>query len=271
MKKEIVELKSLLEAKTNVEISQASPESILDAKDVHLLHTSDKIDVIEQKFNAFETMYMDSFIESFRNLDERQKIYMDNIQETIKEIVEKSLVQHETTTNDAIAHNENDSPNISEMDKSIDIENHKEIYLKSTEDTYQEREDEQIIEASIDSQKTTDHFADKIIEPQRVEQKIVHDSSSSSKDEHEKLVFQAEVHRLSQDESSSSDHGNELMKNPKISKKRISKKNAINEFELRLRQLGVDAESIGIASPRSHEVNQDLSEEREEMKKASEY
>lgn len=252
MKREIVELKNSLEAKsyeTQITINedQAVKPSIS-------IQTNDKIDVIEQKFNAFETMYMESqhqFIESFRNLDERQKVYMDNIQETIKEIIEKSMGEH-IAVNDAVAkdgtHNQNDLHENGAMESLHADKN------EISKTVHRKPLDEQLMETT---------------QQEKIDPKVTYEISSHSEEEQSQTICQAEVHAsLSSDFIKSDEIRNiNFRKRVKESNSQITKDNAMVEFEQRLRQFGVDADSAGLSTSRSNEVNNDLAEEREEMRK----
>ncbi|XP_055309235.1 cilium assembly protein DZIP1L isoform X2 [Sitodiplosis mosellana] len=259
LKKEIVDLKNSLEAKTCTELPQieSGHPTIADKSEnsASLTQTNDKIVVIEQKFNAFEVMYMESqhqFIESFRNIDERQKSYMDNIQETIKEIIEKSLEQNDPSKNTAI---------------SSDIM--KESISQCQAETIIDFADKPIdVEAS---EKCRDK---KLPELHKIEQCMVaNDSSSYSEDDDggRKLTCEAEVYTISQNEQRNGCDQNdrkETKNHVKSLKKTISKDVALHEFEHRLLQFGVEMDSAGLATPRSYEINQDLVDERKEIGKA---
>lgn len=247
LKKEIEDLKNSLDVKVD---SEKSTEFLDITKDPNAVQTNDKIDVIERKFNAFETMYMESqdkFIESFRSIDERQKVYMDNIQETIKEIVEKSLGHHDKiATEDVLQTVENNKGN----------ENQMEISSKS----------------GSASQPKTEH--EELAQPPKLRSPNLSTDSSSQSDgegEETKLVCQVDVHTVSSAETNLHEQEPEES-NSKPSTKtrnRAFKDEALNEFEQRLHQLGVEVDSTGLSTPRSCEVYQDLAEEREEMKKVS--
>lgn len=230
--------------------SEKSSEFLDITKDVNPIETNDKIDVIERKFNAFETMYMESqdkFIESFRSLDERQKVYMDNIQETIKDIVEKSLGHH-----DKIA--VEDASETVQNDKST--ENKMATLSKSDNVPEPKIETKELIQLPkpYSPNVSTDSF-----------------SQSDGDVEENKLICHVDVHTVSSAETNL--HGKEVeesnFKKPAKSRNRAFKDKVLNEFEQRLQQLGVEADSTGLSTPRSCEVHQDLAEEREEMKKVS--
>lgn len=255
LKKEIFDLKNSIEQKTAAEPHQPIPEPAVSIQDPNSVDTNDKIDVIEQKFNAFETMYVESqsqFIESFRNLDERQKIYMDNIQETIKEIVEKSLGQRDIHAID------------NDMTIHENVCDTKTILRHNTEPE----------NASIDKQsleRTINHLpensADEILNA--LEKNVILKSSSGDDDDddygQEHSIIKADVHfsERSAARNSIEDEKNKSKKNGNKKMKEI----AFNDFEQKLRQFGVDIESTGLSTPRSSEVKHDLAEEREEIKK----
>lgn len=248
LKKEIEDLKNSLDMRVYSE----KPTEFLDiSKDTDAVQTNDKIDVIERKFNAFERMYMESqdkFIESFRSIDERQKVYMDNIQETIKEIVEKSLGHH-----DKIA--PEDAPQTVEINKSN--ENKMEVLSKSD---------------SVSEPKTGNGELAQLPKPCSLNLSTDSFSQSDGEGDESKLVCQVDVHTVSSAETNLQDANQEVQEISKPStntRNRAFKGKALNEFEQRLHQLGVEADSTGLSTPRSCEVYQDLAEEREEMKKVS--
>lgn len=249
LKKEIIGLKNTIEAKEYTQLQQIeSGHSAPAAKlknSTSLTQTIDKIDVIEQKFNAFEVMYMESqhqFIESFRNLDERQKIYMENIQGTIKEIVEKSLTQNDLSKNDIDTVNETkiEAINSNCADKQDDVEAPKKVG------------DEKLLGSYEINQNA-----------------VTYDSSSYSEDTGREITCEAEIHTMSQNERNENDQKdrNTTKEYTKSLRKINTKDAALNEFEHRLRQFGVEIDSVGMATPRSSEIKQDLADERKEMKK----
>lgn len=249
LKREIEDLKNTLDIKVIAE----KPAEFLDlTQDTNMVHTNDKIDIIERKFNAFETMYMESqnkFIESFRNLDERHKVYMDNIQETIKEIVEKSLGNQDETETEQIK-----------------------ILKPVTNDSDNEYENEVLIlsnATNIAQSKTENEQSSQLKSCSPIAST---DSSSQSEGENEetKIVCQVDVHTVSSAEINLYKQQNEEQnsgKNTKNRNNKIFKNMALNEFEQRLQQFGVDAVSTGLTTPRSCEVSHELAEEREEMKR----
>lgn len=215
-------------------------------QDTNLVQTNDKINVIERKFNAFETKYMESqntFIESFRNLDERHKVYMDNIQETIKEIVEKSLGHHENILTEQLSTPKGDH----EYEEPVDTGNGDVLQSKP--------DNEQPLQL-------------KLYSPDQIPSS---NSLSQSEEEREdsKVICKVDVHTISgMDTNLQTQHDGELnFKRATAAQSNLFEEMALNEFEQRLNQLGVDADSAGLATPRSCEVHQDLADEREEMKK----
>lgn len=240
LRKEIEDLKTSLG--TSASIIENPTTFDVETEDSNVVQTKDKIDVIERKFNAFETMYMESqnkFIESFRSLDERHKVYMDNIQETIKEIVEKSFGHH-----DEIVVQEELDTSKNEINFDIETENSS----KMNNGLYSKPEIE-LKAYNPDPNSSSDLY-------------------SQSEGEETKIVCQVDVHKVSSDTTNQQNHDDELIskENAKIPSK-VFKDMALNEFEQRLHQFGVDADSTGLTTPRSCEVYQDLAEEREEMKK----
>lgn len=256
LKKEIMDLKnSLRQTNTTAESKQNDAEQLLSEKDPNITETNDKIDVIEQKFNAFETMYAESqhqFIESFRNLDERQKIYMNSIQETVKDIVEKSLLgQRDIISNDKSV---NDSENRSEATRS-EPEPVDKIHVESHVKSNSEDENSIAVELGISEQ----HEAH---EPSDTDNDDDDDNDHSNSQT--ELIFKADVHLSEQ-----SDPHNSIEEDATYNTNngRITKKIAVGAFEQRLRQFGVEMESVGLSTPRSCEIKHDLAEEREEIKK----
>lgn len=248
LKKEIEDLKNSLDMKA---YSEKSTEFLDITKDTSAVQTNDKIDVIERKFNAFETMYMESqdkFIESFRSIDERQRVYMDNIQETIKEIVEKSLGHHDNIATE-------DASQTVEMNKSNE-NNEMEVLPKIDNVSQPNTGNGELAQLpkSCSPNLSTDSF-----------------SQSDGEGEETKLVCQVDVHTVSSAETNIHEQEVEepISKPNTKTRNRAFKDKALNEFEQRLHQLGVEADSTGLSTPRSCEVYQDLAEEREEMKKVS--
>lgn len=114
LKQEIANLKlELLKQST----SKVSEQEIIKTpkqtpQTVELEQTNVKIDVIQQKFAEFETMYVQSqqeFITNFRSLDERQKTYINDFEMTIKDIIERSLNR---VSRSNLALNEESEPNL---------------------------------------------------------------------------------------------------------------------------------------------------------------
>lgn len=234
LRKEIEDLKNSSDAKSWNETPSELP---VEAEDTQNVKTNDKIEIIERKFNAFEIMYMESqdkFIESFRSLDERHKVYMDNIQETIKEIVEKSLGHHADTKiqeSTVIPRNENEHER--EMEKSGFPQPRPEIDLEA---------------CSREPMASTDSY-------------------SQSDGEETAIVCQVDVHTAVPANANLHEADDLNSRRNTKPRNKISKDVAVNELEHRLHQFGVDADSTGLTTPRSCEVSQDLAEEREEMKK----
>lgn len=272
LKREIVDLRNALNSKERDEIPTQMIPAANAADDNKLDETNGKIEVMAKKFNAFEAMYTESqnqFIESFRNLDERQKAYMSNIQETVKEIVEKSLGKHESNTDTMTGSTIEQIETKNDMrvdDNQIGVNN------KSQEEPIQSVE--QLVNGTrgkngVKSGSEQPKRIEKPVEVKRIQQTQESDSESSSEsaEKHEPVIFQAEVHTI--DSSSEEEPAPIVAKNNKKETRNADKDDAVNEFEQRLRQLGVDADSVGLSTPRSQEVNQELAEEREEMKKVN--
>lgn len=258
LKKEIIDLKNSLEAKTSVEDHHIISEHAVSSQLTNLEETNDKIDIIEQKFNAFEIMYTESqhqFIESFRNLDERQKIYMDNIQGTIKEIVEKSL---KVDTAAANTNNETNYQNNSESETE-------QAEVKSANQKFDGANEK--VKSSFMNSEQEDCVQ---IPHEEYEQSVIHDTTSYTEDG-TKLLFQAEIHAISQNESKENDQHNveTVREKTKLSQKQTNEGIIIYGFERRLRQFGVEANSTSLSTPRFCRINEKLIEGREEMKEVS--
>lgn len=116
----------------------------------------------------------------------------------------------------------------------------------------------------VECHKTLVEQSPKPIE-QKVDSNSMRDSSSHTEIEQNKLICQADVHTILINDSITS----EIKRNALEKSVKASKDVAIVEFEQRLRQFGVDAESTGLSTPRSNHVLCELSEEREEMRKVS--
>lgn len=263
LKNQIADLKTSLEAKNSAE-SQSILESSEKSKDANLVETNDKIDVIEQKFSAFENMYMESqnqFIESFRSLDERQKIYMNSIQETIKEIVENSLGQKNSIAADKTSVTEVQIDNKHSSENGVEKSLHSDRHVESSD-----KVNEGVKMDKADNKKYS------YTKPNTSDRSEIIDSSSQSDNDQGKLICQADIHTISQ--SDKNDFYQENLKSSKgktnkMPVNKVTKDVAISKFEQRLRQFGVNADSTGLTTPRSFEVSQDLADEREEMKKVS--
>lgn len=255
LKKEILDLRNALQPKTNENEPNEMASNINDSK---LEQTNGKIDVIEQKFNAFESKFMESqqqFIESFRNMDERQMSYMNNIQETIMEIVEKSLNKQDA--NDTV--DEINKKPQNDATESI------EPMHASNEGNNNEVNNELNTEAQHEIQEVNQKPE---IKPRNKVQTSYSQSSSESENDKKEMICQAEVHTVESDSNESEPEDAKIVHaKPRKQSKHISKEIAINEFEQRLRQFGVDVDSTGLSTPRSQKVNQELIDERDEMKK----
>lgn len=255
LKKEILDLRNALQPKTNENEPNEMASNINDSK---LEQTNGKIDVIEQKFNAFESKFMESqqqFIESFRNMDERQMSYMNNIQETIMEIVEKSLNKQDAddTVDEINKKNQNDATESIEPMHASNKENNNEVNNElNTEAQHEIQEVNQKPE----------------IKPRNKVQSSYSQSSSESENDKREMICQAEVHTVESDSNESElEDAKTVQAKPRKQSKHVSKEIAINEFEQRLRQFGLDVDSTGLSTPRSQKVNQELMDERDEMKK----
>lgn len=262
LKQEISELRNALNNKQIPEESKETPQEVV-LNDSKLDETNDKIEFMAQKFDAFEAMYTQSqnqFIESFRNLDERQKDYMNNIQETVKEIVVESIGKYSV-------------PSISKgIEVPVAIEENlnvtvKEVRVSNDELIIDKIAKESVEGKSIDETKNSIVPLKRTIKPVEIQETINSiesdsDWSTESEEKHEKVICQADIHTVDSGSDESS-----LKPTVQKSRKIITKELAKNEFEQRLRQLGVDADSVGLSTPRSQEIIEELADEREEMKK----
>lgn len=205
---------------------------------------NDKIDVIQQKFSEFETMYTQSqneFIETFRNLDERQKIYMNDIQHSIKEIVEKSLEKYESTMQLHKSDNNHEETTV-EMEKmhvSIDEKNSNTMngLMNDNDQDDDLCSEHSLTDGSIQENGKIDETVYPIVIP----------------NESKKMI-------------------KKIPKPLKRSKKctnNNSRGTVVIEFEKRLHQLGVDANSPGLSTPKTIEVSKEMADEREEIKKVN--
>lgn len=243
LKNDILQLRNALEGQTH-EIDDSELQGNQSNTNFNKLNeTNEKIDVIEQKFNAFESKFVQSqneFIESFRNLDEQQKCYMSSIQATIKEIVEKSLVEQ---------HVDGHSKENNDDNEVILVEENSKPKGKSRQNV----EIQTVIQAKPE------------IKPRTSIQQTPHNDSSSeeSGSENGEVVCRADIHAVEQ--MGSGDDGEDQLSKDEI------RKDIMNEFEQRLKQIGVDGDSIGLSTPRSDKAQQSLSDDREEMKKVSRY
>lgn len=264
LKREIAELQNALKVKTVSESKAPVASDLPESKTNVLQQTSGKIDVIEQKFCAFESMYMKSqsdFIESFRHLDERQKDYMNNITQTIKDIVEQSLGSHDTCT----------IPEKSSKHE-IDVENKTVKTSTETKENGMIDHEEKLDHKEMPVEQIPNKVDQPKISPQIPEDLTSEMSSCSDENENDvkETVCQADIHHNESDSSEeSSDDGLSKTQQPITMNKETIKEAAVSDLENRLSQLGVDAESIGIPTPRSQQVHEDLAEEREEMKKVN--
>lgn len=241
LKAEVAELQSALRKKfveeqvANERVTQASTTS-----------ASDKIDVIQQRFTAFETMYVKSqheFIESFRDLDERQKNYMHDIQDSIKEIVEKSLGRYGTP----VATENVGTTTMSPLTTATTTTT-AQVHVNSTKDTI-EATKKQLTEPIKNVDTETD-----------LREGIADESSES--------VSSGDDSSVDKNATALAKVSPKAEKQSKLSARRPSKTNAVNEFENRLHQIGVDANVSGLSTPHTVEVAKELAEERAEIKKA---
>lgn len=222
LKAEVSELQTALRKKF-IEEQVANERETMECNN----SAGDKIDVIQERFTAFETMYMQSqheFIESFRNLDERQRNYMNGIQDTIKEIVEKSLERY-----DAAA--------------PVTVITADQVHGNCTNDTIE------------------------IVQAQLTETIVENGSKTQLRDEDD----DDHDHDESNESLSSGDGksaNNKTLELPKSSERRPNKTDAVNEFENRLQQIGVDTKMSGLTTTHSAEVARELADERAEIKKA---
>lgn len=264
LKQEILELRNALNSKQIAKIPKEAPQEVV-SKDNKLEETNDKIEFMAQKFDAFEAMYTQSqnqFIESFRNLDERQKDYMNNIQETVKEIVEESIGKYSAPSlskrAEVLEHNE-ESLNVTV--KEIGVSNDDLIIDKNAKECVESGNINETKNDIVPLKRTTNTV--------EIDDESDSDWSSESEGKHKMVICQADIHTVDSgsDESSLKPTVKNVKKKPrKISTKLMAK----NEFEQRLRQLGVDADSVGLSTPRSQEIIEELADEREEMKKVCE-
>lgn len=253
LRNDILELRNALEYQATDAVNP-DIQGKKSHRDEHKLdETNEKIDVIEQKFNAFESKFMESqhqFIESFRNLDEQQKSYMNNIQATIKEIVEKSLtVQHSNVE-----------------DERVEIE----LDLNKEDREPMEKSQENVENKPAEPEKKTPQKPE--VKPRTVLQKQYDCSTSESDCENGEVVCRVDVHTVDSDQSDGSRKNGDSKKNhvgddEVASPKDEARQDVLNELEQRLRHIGVDADSTGLSTPRSEKAQQNLTVDREDMVK----
>lgn len=231
LKAEVTELQNALRKKF-VEEQVANERETSE----NMVSASDKIVVIEQRFTEFETKYEQSqheFIESFRNLDERiNKNYINDIHDTIKEIVEKSLGRYDTPAGNAAP--------------TTTMATTAQVHENGTNDTV-------VVAEARPASRTekVDPKMELIDDDQSSESMSTGDDASAEKPaiEIQKASPRPEVR-------------------PKSAARRPSKADAVNEFESRLHQIGVDTNVPGLSTPHTAEVAKELAEERAEIKKA---
>lgn len=232
LKHDILELRRALSGQATT-ATNADSQGIKMTDDGKLYETNEKIDVIEQKFNAFESKFMQSqnhFIESFRSLDEQQKSYMTNIQETIREIVEKSLTEQHTSVDDTSAN-------------------------KLPESQKHSREPVEMKPAQSKPE----------VKPRTTLQINPVSTTSESDSDNGEVVCRVDIHAVDSDQLNGK--GKESKSIEDGVRRTDPRKGVINELEQRLRQIGVDADSTGLSTPRSEQAQQNLSGDREEMVK----
>lgn len=270
LKQEILELRNSLNRKQIAETTKEKSQEIV-FNDSKLDETNDKIEFIAQKFDAFETMYTQSqnqFIESFRNLDERQKDYISNIQETVKEIVEESIGKYSAPSlSKKIEVRETIEESRNETVKEVRVGSDDSVIDKNAKECVERGNANEIKNGIVPLKRTTQPVK---IQETRNSNESDSDWSSECEKKHEKMICQADIHTVDNSESDESSLKPTLKNVKKKSKKIITKEMAKNKFEQRLRQLGVDVDSVGLSTPRSQEITEELADEREEMKKVCE-
>lgn len=233
LKTEIAGLRKALEVQSNQETKQPEREESVPL-------ASDKIDEIQQKFSAFEMMYIQSqqeFVTTFKNLDERQKDYMNNIQDTIKGIVEQSLGRYDRWSSTAKSV---EVPELEGMGSNQASEQNRDSDSDIVQMHNADETNEESGSANSSSKLVTNHAKDDTIHYPTV--------------------------RSGDDVDNISDDAPKPARRKK-KKKRVSKDTAILEFEQRLHQYGVDVNSTGLTTPRSITVAKEILNEREEIKK----
>lgn len=246
LKNDILELRSALAGQaTNSELQGIK----MPTAEGKLYDTNEKIDVIEQKFNAFENKFMQSqheFIESFRSLDEQQRSYMTNMQATIKEIVEKSLTEQHSTVDTAAS-------------QRLDTER---SHPRRNDPLQPAPNQAQSMDTTQGNVETKSAQSKPEAKPRTVLQKQPVSSSSESDSDNGEVVCRVDIHAADSDCSDDKGKGG-----ADISKRTDPRKDVISELEQRLRQIGVDADSTGLSTPRSEQAQHNLSDDREEMVK----
>lgn len=216
--------------------------------------TNEKISEIQQKFTDFEAMYAQSqnqFIETFKSLDEQQKNYIHNIQDSIKEIVEKSLVQYGSTLQlnaepKPLEAKQVGSKPMEAIRKPVEA---KPVGNKQTEAKAKPAEAKPVlpVEAKVEivnSATSAESFSSEYSSTEEGEE-----------DEEEAVIAPVKTKSIP----------NARSKPPSVVP---SKEDVVREFEQRLEQLGVDSNASGLSSPLRCEVNKEIAEERKEIKRA---
>lgn len=231
LKQEIADLKMELSNRSAAKETDETIEIPQQMNSTELEQTNVKIDVIQQRFVEFETMYLQSqqeFIVNFRNLDERQKTYINDIEVTIKDIIERSLssVSRSNLALDAV--NDSNLPEIKEPELN---EEH-----RSTEGPVQV----DAIGTASSEYSLTDYSVNEN------EDEIVYPIPASN-DQVQKPVVPI----------------------PHKRRQRINRSVAVQELHRRLTELGVSSDVVGVSARKVIDVSKELSADREVVKRVS--
>lgn len=231
LKQEIANLKSELSNQSTAKNPEARTESPLPTNNTDLEQTNSKIDVIQQRFAKFETMYMQSqqeFIASFQNLDERQKVYINDIELTVKDIIERSFssISRSSLALDAVS-----EPNLPVIKEAEPFE--EQLHAESPKQG-------DGVGSGSSEYSLTDYSVnendDEIVYP------IAETGAEAEKSDG--LV-------------------------PLKRRMRINRSVAVEELQRRLAEFGVNPSALGVSTRKMAEIAKELGEDREVVKQAS--
>lgn len=237
--------KSQDELITLTEKARVAPDTTQQT-DTVLEQTSVKIDVIQQKFLQFENMYFQSqqeFIANFRNLDERQKMYMSDIELTIKDIIGKSLsaASRSNLTIDVVG-----DTNLSDL----------------KQDNVPEVHDENENQAEVEREKIAKDQEDDGDRANTSSEYSLTDYSVEHENDDE-IIYPIQT--------SDEQEQKEMIPVPQKRKLRINRSVAVEELGRRLTEVGVNPSAIGLSTRKTKQIAKELSEDRDIVKKVGKY